>query len=78
VTPFAFLVFGFVAAVIVHAVRNQSRHPDTQRAYPPESDGIDLTWQVTYNDGRPLEQRFIEAVDVALWETELWREGEDA
>jgi hypothetical protein len=36
------------------------------RSEPLESDGI----PDGINDGRPLEQRFIEAVDFALWEAD--------
>jgi hypothetical protein len=109
-TAFGFLVLGLVAAVIVVAVRNQRRYLDTEpwRAWPLESDGIDLdipdwvndapppivlsdafdtqipdpasdTIEMTWvNDGRPLEQRFIEAVDFALWEADRHNEDEDA
>jgi hypothetical protein len=80
-TMFGFLVLGFVAAVIAVAIRNQRHYLDSEpwRAWPLESDGVDLDIPDWVNDARPLEQRFIEAVDVALWEGELWnREGEDA
>jgi hypothetical protein len=80
-TPFVVVVLGFVAAVIVHTIRAEGRRLNTelQRVYPLESDGIDLDIPAWVNDGRPLEQRFIEAVDVALWESEFFkREDEDA
>jgi hypothetical protein len=80
-TTFGFLVLGFVAAAIAVAVRNQKRILDSEpwRAYPLESDGIDLDPPRWVNDGRPLEVRFIEAVHFEQWEGEFGdREGEQA
>jgi hypothetical protein len=77
-TVFGLVVLGFVAAVIVHAVRTEGRRLDAelQRPYPLESDGIDVT---PVDDSRPLHEQFIEAVDFALWEADQWnRKGEDA
>jgi hypothetical protein len=55
------------------AIHNRQLDNESRRTYPLESDGIP-DW---VNDGRPLEQRFIEAVDFALWEADHHNEDKD-
>jgi hypothetical protein len=80
-TAFGVAVLGFVAAVIVVAVRAEGRRlaAELRRGvhWPLESDGIDFS-EPSFLDPN-FFRGFVEAVDVRLWEIELSkREDEDA
>lgn len=61
----ATLVWGFRRARTAY-----QRELEQRDHWPPESDGLDIPDRV--NDGdTPLYQRFITAVDMALWESEM-------